>query len=59
VFETEPLQTESPLWDMPNVICTPHNSSTSDGNEARVAAIFLDNLDRWCKGQPLVNEVKA
>jgi phosphoglycerate dehydrogenase-like enzyme len=44
---------------MPNVICTPHNSSTSDGNEARVSAIFLENLDRWCKGQPLINEVKA
>jgi len=58
VFETEPLPTESPLWDMPNVICTPHNSSTSDGNDRRAGEIFLNNLDRYLKGQPLVNEAK-
>lgn len=59
VFETEPLPADSPLWDLPNVICTPHNSSASDGNERRVAEIFLDNLDRWLGGRPLVNEVRS
>jgi phosphoglycerate dehydrogenase-like enzyme len=59
VFETEPLPAESPLWDMPNVIATPHNSSTSDGNEKRASEIFLKNLDLYCKGQPLINEVKV
>ncbi len=58
VFEQEPLDTTSPLWDMPNVICTPHNSSTSDGNDRRAGEIFLGNLDRYFKGEPLVNEVK-
>ena len=59
VFETEPLQGDSPLWDMPNVICTPHNSSTSVGNEGRVAANLRDHLDRRCTGQLLGNEGKA
>src|SRR5512134_758709 len=59
VFETEPLPPESPLWDMPNVLVTPHNSATSAGNDERVLAIFLDNLGRWYRGEPLVNEVAA
>lgn len=57
VFAQEPLPAGSPLWDMPNVIVTPHNSSASAGNEARVNAIFLDNLMRWTRNQPLINEV--
>lgn len=57
VFAQEPLPAESPLWDMPNVVVTPHNSAASAGNDARINAIFLDNLKRWNKRQPLVNEV--
>jgi phosphoglycerate dehydrogenase-like enzyme len=57
VFAHEPLPAESPLWDMPNVIVTPHTAGHSDGNEARVAALFLDNLRRWHTGQPLLNRV--
>jgi len=57
VFAHEPLPAESPLWDMPNVIVTPHTAGHSDGNEMRVAAIFLDNLRRWTEGQPLLNRV--
>jgi len=57
VFETEPLPPESPLWDMPNVFVTPHNSSAAAGNDERVLEIFLDNLGRWHRGAPLVNEV--
>ncbi len=59
VFETEPLPPESPLWDMPNVLITPHNSSAAAGNDERVLAIFLDNLGRWHRGEALVNEVTA
>ena len=57
VFEKEPLPPESPLWDMPNVIVTPHNSGASSGNDARVLALFESNLQRWLRGEPLVNEV--
>ncbi|MDP9893709.1 phosphoglycerate dehydrogenase-like enzyme [Variovorax boronicumulans] len=57
VFAHEPLPADSPLWDMPNVIVTPHTAGHSDGNEARVAALFLDNLKRWNEGQPLLNRV--
>lgn len=58
VFETEPLPPDSPLWDMPNVLVTPHNSSAASGNDERVLEIFLDNLARWHRGAPLVNEVQ-
>jgi phosphoglycerate dehydrogenase-like enzyme len=57
VFAHEPLPPDSPLWDMPHVIVTPHTAGHSDGNEARVAALFLDNLKRWNEGQPLLNRV--
>jgi phosphoglycerate dehydrogenase-like enzyme len=57
VFETEPLPPESPLWDLANVLITPHNSSAAAGNDERVLAIFLDNLGRWHRGEPLVNEI--
>jgi phosphoglycerate dehydrogenase-like enzyme len=58
VFETEPLPPASPLWDLPNVIVTPHNSAAAAGNDGRVLEIFLDNLGRWHRGAPLVNEVQ-
>jgi phosphoglycerate dehydrogenase-like enzyme len=59
VFETEPLPPGSPLWDLPNVLVTPHNSAAAAGNDERVLAIFLENLGRWRRGEPLVNEVAA
>ena len=58
VFHKEPLEPESPFWEMPNVIISPHNSSTSLGNDGRVATrYFLPNLARMAKGEPLINEV--
>jgi len=59
VFAQEPLPADSPLWDLPNVIITPHNSAASAGNDARIDALFLDNLGRWNRNQPLINEVKS
>jgi phosphoglycerate dehydrogenase-like enzyme len=55
VFAQEPLPADSPLWDLPNVIATPHSAGFSDGNEARVAHMFLDNLARWNRGETLVS----
>ena len=57
VFTVEPLPESSPLWDMPNVIVTPHNSGPSPLNMARAMAIFLDNLDRFANGRKLRNLV--
>jgi phosphoglycerate dehydrogenase-like enzyme len=57
VFETEPLPAASPLWDLPNVLITPHNSAAAAGNDERVLEIFLENLGRWRRGEPLLNEV--
>lgn len=57
VFEVEPLPAESPLWDLPNVIITPHNSATSSGNEARTNDLFLRNLEAYARGEPLENEL--
>ena len=57
VFEQEPLPTASPLWDLPNVIVTPHNSSSSIGNEKRVFDGFVHILEQWKNSVPLNNEV--
>jgi phosphoglycerate dehydrogenase-like enzyme len=59
VFETEPLPPDSPLWDLPNVLVTPHNSAAATGNDERVLGIFFDNLARWRRGAPLLNEVRG
>lgn len=53
VFAHEPLAAHSPLWDLPNVIATPHSAGFSDGNEARVDRMFIDNLRRWVAGEGL------
>ncbi len=55
VVSQEPLPPESPLWDIPNVIITPHNSATAAGNERRTVEYFLANLKAWAKGEPLLN----
>lgn len=57
VFDPEPLPPDDALWDLPNVIISPHTSGSSDGTTARVAEIFLDNLGRFVRGEPLRNEV--
>ena len=59
VFDPEPLPTDDPLWDLPNVIITPHNSGTTEGHLERTAQIFLDNLGRLVRDDVLRNEVHA
>ena len=44
VFENEPLQENSPLWNMENVIITPHNSFVSRKNNGRLFKLIVDNL---------------
>lgn len=57
VFHREPLPTESELWSLPQVMITPHGAGHSDGNESRVAELFMNNLSRWVRGEPMVNQV--
>jgi phosphoglycerate dehydrogenase-like enzyme len=57
VFEQEPLPAESPLWNLPNVLLTPHVSGFHPGYWSGVVSIFADNLRRFAAGQPLVNVV--
>lgn len=59
VFDPEPLPPDDALWDLPNVIISPHNSGSSDGTTKRVAEIFLDNLGRFVRNEPLRNEVTS
>jgi phosphoglycerate dehydrogenase-like enzyme len=58
VFQQEPLPPDSPLWAMPNVLITPHNSGAAAGNDRRVFEIFRENLGRWMRGEALLNEVR-
>ena len=46
VFEDEPLGEGSPLWDMENVIVTPHNSFVGDGNSDRLYKVIMENLGK-------------
>jgi phosphoglycerate dehydrogenase-like enzyme len=55
VFTMEPLPAESPFWDLPNVIVSPHSAAASDGLPERVAAAFCRNLERWAAGETLAN----
>lgn len=47
VFEAEPLPQDSPLWDLPNVALSPHNSFVSDGNNRRMFGVIYDNLKNF------------
>lgn len=56
-FVTEPLPDADPLWDLPNVLVTPHNSASSQHMERRVFDLFIDNLGHLARGEPFVNIV--
>lgn len=57
VFETEPLPAESRFWTHPSVTVTGHASGHGNGQDQRNEALFLDNLDRYLAGEPLINQV--
>lgn len=55
VFHEEPLPVSSPLWTLPNVIVTPHNSAMSAGNYQRSVERFLANLSAYLHGKPMTS----
>jgi len=57
VVASEPLVADSPLWDMPNVIITPHSMSTATTENERLTDLFADNLRRYVNGEPLRNVI--
>jgi phosphoglycerate dehydrogenase-like enzyme len=57
VFHREPLEPESPLWSMPNVIITPHSSGFRATHWDDLIELFSENLERFRRGEPLLNPV--
>jgi D-3-phosphoglycerate dehydrogenase len=57
VTEIEPLPAASPLWDMPNVIVTPHVGAQAARRESDVTDFFCENLRRYLAERPLLNVV--
>ena len=53
----EPLPPDSPFWDLPNVVITPHNAASGRAVRQRGIDIFVENLRRFTAGRPLVNVV--
>jgi phosphoglycerate dehydrogenase-like enzyme len=54
VFPKEPLAPDSPLWDAPNLLITPHTAALTDKQWERHYALLTENLRRYLKGQPLL-----
>lgn len=57
VFEKEPMDEANPLWDMENVIITPHNSWVSEMRNERRFDMIYENLKRYISGEGLINIV--
>lgn len=59
VFDPEPLPPDSPLWDQPNVLISPHSSNAGENTPLRGDLLFLDNLRRYLANEPLLNEAHS
>ena len=57
VTDPEPPAKDDPIWTAPNVLLTSHSSAVSQQFYRRAAALFLDNLGRYRKGEPMRNVV--
>jgi phosphoglycerate dehydrogenase-like enzyme len=54
VFPKEPLAADSSLWDVPNLLITPHTAALTDKLWERQYTLFSENLRRYLNGQPLL-----
>jgi phosphoglycerate dehydrogenase-like enzyme len=57
VFPKEPLAVESPLWDLPGLLITPHTAALTDRLWERHYKLFSENLRRYLSGEPLLGVV--
>lgn len=57
VFEEEPLSLESPLWEMENVIISPHIAGISRYLESERVSLFIENINRYISESPLYNQI--
>ena len=58
VQQTEPLPPESPLWDLPNVIVSPHSAGAGASSYFPHRALFRENFNRFMAGRDLVNQFR-
>jgi phosphoglycerate dehydrogenase-like enzyme len=58
VFEREPLPADSPLWDLSNVLITPHSTPALPDKQQRCCDIVCENARRFAAGQPLLNQLR-
>ncbi len=54
---SEPLGPDSPLWDMPNVLLTPHTGGETSLYEKRLVDIIVENVRRWERWEPFIHQV--
>lgn len=59
VTYVEPLPAESPLWDLPNVIISPHTAAISEHEPRLIAELFAENARRFLDGEPMLNVVNT
>ena len=48
---------DNPLWELPNLLMSPHSSTSQDRYFEMIFELFVDNLGRYVSGQPLRNQV--
>jgi phosphoglycerate dehydrogenase-like enzyme len=59
VTEREPLDAQSPLWKLPNVILSPHTAALSPQENARIVDLFVENVHRLQNGDQILNRLTA
>ncbi|MBH0008691.1 D-2-hydroxyacid dehydrogenase [Salinibacterium sp. SWN1162] len=59
VVREEPLPETSALWDLDNVIISPHSAATVETENETLTALFIENLGRFQRGQPMINVFNA
>jgi phosphoglycerate dehydrogenase-like enzyme len=59
VTTSEPLPDDSPLWQLPNVLLSPHTAALSPRENARIVELFIDNLNRLREGRELRNRITS